>query len=123
MDREAEEIRKRLEKLPKRANKRQYTGAVRRTVLEYVARRVEQGQTEAAACKAIGMHQATVSEWRKGPRRRASAKKNALKRVRPVEVEATVEHAARSLTLQLPGGAWVEGLELAQVVELAKALR
>lgn len=126
MDPEADEIRKRLAKLPMRGNKRQYTAAVKQAVLDFVKRSVASGRTEAASCKAIGMHQATVSEWRLGPRRRASVKKTkdrTQKRVLPVELEATPSMPARSLTLTLPGGAQVEGLELAHVVELAKALR
>lgn len=84
----------------------------------------QRGQSGAAACKAIGMHQATVSEWRKGPRRRAATKKTKRPtRVRPVEVAVGPGPVSSSLTLQFPGGARVEGLELADVVELARALR
>lgn len=126
MDPEADEIRKRLAKLPTRGNKRQYTAAVKQAVLDFVNRSVTSGQTEAASCKAIGMHQATVNEWRSGPRRRASGKGTkgrTQKRVLPIEVEATASTPAQSLTLTLPGGAQVDGLELSHVVELAKALR
>ena len=87
MDGEAEKIRRRIEALPKRGNKRQYTAAVKQAVLEFVVRCGEAGQTEAAACKAIGMHQATVSEWRVGRRNRTAAKMaKRPTRVRPVEV-------------------------------------
>ena len=124
MDIEAEQIRRRLEALPKRANKRRYTAAVKQAVLEFIAQRVGEGSSEAAACKSIGMHQATVSEWRNGPRRRASTDTaEAATRVRPVEVAVMPGPSSRSLTLELPGGARVEGLELAQVIELARALR
>ena len=121
MDGEAEKIRRRIEALPKRGNKRQYTAAVKQAVLDFVAQCGEAGQTEAAACKAIGMHQATVSEWRGGRRPRDSTKAKRPTRVRPVEVAPA--HVTSSLTLQFPGGARVEGLALSQVIELAKALQ
>lgn len=121
MKHEASEIRRRLDELPVHGGKRQYTAGARRAVVEFVAQRVAAGATEAAASKEIGMHQATITKWRNGPTRGGTKKKGHVsKRIIPVEV-SPVE--SNGLTLSLPGGLRVEGLVLADVVELAKALR
>lgn len=120
MDGELEDIRERLAQLPKRGTKRQYTADVKPRVIEYVVRTIDDGGTEAAACAAVGIHQATVTEWRKGPRQRSKSKRR-RNCVRPVELAAAQSESG--LALVLPGGARVEGLNLEQVVEVAKALR
>ena len=121
MKHEANEIRRRLGELSIHGGKRQYTAAVRRAVVEFVGQRVAAGGTEAAASKEIGMHQATITKWRNGSAQSGgSSKSRQHKRIVPVEVEPAT---ARELTLSLPGGSRVEGLVLADVVELAKALR
>ncbi len=124
MDVELEDLRRRLAELPVEGGKRQYTADVKRRVLGYVERRIAGGATEAAACKAVGMHQATIAVWN-GRKKRATAKprpKPKATRVRAVEVVATPAKSD-SWTLVFPGGAHVDGLGLEQVVEVAKAFR
>lgn len=116
---DAEQLKKRIAGLIKIGGKRQYTAALKKDVLEYVAARISAGASEAAACNELELHQATVTGWRKGPRRRGE-KEAAPSRIRRVEIAAPT--SAREVVLVLPGGARVEGLGLADVVELARSL-
>jgi len=90
-------------------------------VLSYIAGRIADGTTESAACKDLGMHQATIAVWT-GRKKTGGAKKTAASRVRAVEVVAVAPEQSRR-TLVLPGGVRVDGLSLADVVEVIKALR
>jgi hypothetical protein len=117
---DAEQLKKRIGGLTKIGGKRQYTAALKKDVLEYVAGRISAGATEAAACNELELHQATVTGWRKGPRRRAEKDTAAPSRIRRVEIAAPTR--ASEMVLVLPGGARVEGLGLADIVELARSL-
>jgi hypothetical protein len=116
---DAETLKKRIAVLPKIANKRQYTAAVKKDVIEYVVARISEGTSESAACQELELHQATVTGWRRGPKRKND---NGRSRgsIRPVEVAASVK--SRALVLVLPGGARVEGLDVSDVAELARSL-
>ena len=126
MDAELLKLRKVIEGLPKVGRRRAYTADVRRRILAFVGHEVAAGRSEAAACNAVGMHQATVSEWNGSRKRRASTKKKSTPRVRAVEVvapEVTGSSSSSRLSLAFPGGARVDGLTIADVVVFAKGLR
>jgi hypothetical protein len=116
---DVEQLKKRIADLTKISGKRQYTAAVKKEVLEYVAARIGDGASEAAACNELGLHQATVTGWRLGPKKRRRHEK-ATPTIRPVEIAARTN--AHALVLVLPGGARVEGLELSDIAELARSL-
>lgn len=117
---EVEELRRKLDNLPRVGKRRIYTAALKRRVLETVDAMVADGMKQAHACEALGIHQGTVADWKRGGRRmRSTSKKRS--RVVPVEVAAT--SPAAELTMVLPGGIRVEGLKVDQLIELTKALQ
>jgi len=119
MDPEVEDIKKRVEALPRIGGKRQYTADLKRRVIAYVERRIADGSSECAASKELGFFQGTIGEWRRGGSRGKSKKSRS--RVRPVELAPPKKQEL--LTLVLAGNVRVEGLSLEQVIEVAKALR
>lgn len=116
---DAETLKKRIATLPKIAGKRQYTAAVKTDVIAYVVARIAQGASEAAACQELELHQATVTGWRKGPKRKAKSGRSRGS-IRPVDFAVSVD--SRTLVLVLPGGARVEGLDVSAIAELARSL-
>lgn len=118
MDPELDEIKKRLEALPRSGRKRRYTADLKRRVVAYVQRQVAEGKTESAVSRELGLFQGTVSDWRTGGVRTKPRKQTT---VRPVELARNEK--APALTLVLGDEARVEGLSLAQVIEVVKALR
>lgn len=125
MESEIETIKAQLEKLPKRAGKRQYTAAAKQAVVRFVTRWTEAGRTESSACEALGIHQATVANWRRGRKRRAAPKPKLepATRVRPIEVASVEQSRLGALALHLPGDARVEGLTVEDLVRLIEGLR
>ncbi|MBL4683414.1 MAG: hypothetical protein JKY37_02400 [Nannocystaceae bacterium] len=128
MDAELLELRRTIAKLPKVGRRRAYTADIRGRIVAFVAREVAAGRSEAAACNAVGMHQATVSEWNGGRKKRASAKKKSAPRARVVEVVAAKPAASSPpapspLSLLFPAGVRVDGLTIADVAAFAKAVR
>lgn len=117
---DAEQLKKRIAGLTKIGGKRQYTAALKKDLLDYVAARIAAGTSEAAACNELELHQATVTGWRKGPRHRSEKGPAVASRIRRVEIAASTR--AREVVLVFPGGARVEGLGLADIVELARSL-
>ncbi len=118
MDPEIEELKKRVESVPRVGRKRRYTADLKRRVIAYVEKQIADGKTESWASKELGLFQGTVSEWRRG---RSRAKpRTSCDRVRPVELAQT---EGETLTLVLGGEARIEGLSLEQAIEVAKALR
>ena len=117
---DADQLKKRIAGLTKIGGKRQYTAALKKDLLEYVAARISAGASEAAACNELELHQATVTGWRKGPRRRTEKEPAVHSRIRRVEIAAPTR--AREVVLVFPGGARVEGLGIEDIVELARSL-
>ncbi len=100
MDTEIEELRRTLENLPRRGDRRIYTVELEQWVLEVVEKLVATGLKTKAACEALGIHQETVTALRQGRRRKIS---NERGRVVPVVVTKSPAKKAK-LTLVLPGG-------------------
>lgn len=117
---EVEELRRKLESLPRMGKRRIYTAALKKRVLEMVEGMVAKGMKSSSACEALGIHQGTVSDWRKGGRERRSTPKK-RGRVKPVEI--ATPSMASELVMVLPGGARVEGLNVDQLIELTRALQ
>jgi len=68
----------------------------------------------------LGVNWHTMMRWRK----RKRPKKRALRRVKVVKSSRRTENKAsgKSVTVRFPGGATVEGLDIAQVAELMRSL-
>ena len=117
MEEEGRELFREIEALPKQGRRRLYTASLRRRVVAFVEKRIAAGGSESKASVEVGIHQATITDWRGGKKRNA---KKATKRVRPIEL---VEPAKKSGPVLFLGTARVEGLTLADVLVLVKGLQ
>ena len=114
MENELRELKKTLDKLPRRGRRRRrnFSPELRVAVLETVERAVASGRAITATAKALGLSQTTLSTWRRA---------NASSRLRPVHVTTPlpVQH---ELVLVTPKGYRIEGLSAAEVVGVLEAL-
>jgi len=120
MQNEAEKLFREVEALPKQGRRRLYTADLRRRVVAFVEKRIAAGGTESSASVELGIHQATITDWRGGKKRRRTKTTKATKRVRPVELVAPAK--AETMVLVLGASARVEGLTIDHVVALVKGL-
>jgi transposase-like protein len=121
------ELKRRIDELPVSVDgRRRYTGELKQVVVEHVERRCAEGTTAAAACRELGIHKATLVGWMKATGRRkkgpASKRRQSSPAARMRAVQLTESKHDSALVVLLPGGARVEGLSIAQLGELAKAL-
>ena len=121
MDDKADELQREVEQLPKSGRRRLYSEELKRRVLAYVERRIAGGSTESKASVELGIHQATISDWRGRKKRRTKKSKPKSSRVRSVEVVASPKRGG--LVLVFGTGTRVEGVTVEDVVALAKELR
>jgi len=88
-------------------------------VIEYCQPRRAEGSSWAELAGELGLHESQVQEWCAGRSRGARGK---LKAVRLVD-ESSNARSGSMLSLQLPGGATIAGLSVADVAALLRALR
>lgn len=103
MEEEGKELFREIEALSKQGRRRLYTAGLRRRVVAFVEKRIAAGGSESKASLGVGIHQATITDWRGGKKRNA---KKATQRVRPIEF---VEPPKRSGPILFSGAARVEG--------------
>jgi transposase-like protein len=113
MDEQLKELKRRVERTRKNAaGHREYDEELRAGIVEYVSRRQDEGATQAAVARELGITQRTIWGWMRRERRDV---------VRPVVlVEDVPVESTRGRTLVLPSGARIEGLTLGDVLELLR---
>ena len=72
MEEEAKELFREIEALPEQGRRRLYTASLRRRVVAFVEKRIAAGGSESKASVEVGIHQATITDWRGGKKRNAS---------------------------------------------------
>jgi transposase-like protein len=112
MNSKSEELRRRLESVPKnRAGRRRYSAELKAEVIEHAKARVAEGVSESLVAAELGLTQRTLWGW---------IKKTTKRRVRRVRV---VEDQRRSKIVVVLGcGVRIEGMGHDDVVKLVKAL-
>lgn len=97
---------------------RRYCPRARRLAVEYCRERRRSGRPFSEVADALGVHVATLGRWLEADAEEASQSP----RFHPVALtEPTPSAESPALSVTLPSGLRVEGLELSQVIELAKA--
>ena len=115
MHEELEELRRRIDELQRAADGRlRFTSGVRKDAIALARRWIGAGKPRTVLADALGIHKTTLSNWLT-PRTKPRPKK-----VREVQVAEVV--TGPTLTAVFPSGLRVEGLDVATVLELAKAL-
>lgn len=115
LEKSAEKLRRRLARAPKNARgRRNYDEDLRTAVVELIQEWRDAGLARAKLARALGLHDSTLGYWELG--------RNRPRRVRPVELAAPAA-ASRHFTLTLPSGARVDGLEIEDVITLARSAR
>lgn len=116
-----EALRIRIDEVDRSADgRRAFTAAIRKEATELARVWKEKGQTLSALADALGLHKTTLRAWLEGPGSR---------RVRSVAVKSETKPRPATpavhgrLVAVLPSGVRVEGLAIADVIELAGALR
>lgn len=116
-----EALRIRIDEVERSADgRRAFTAPIRKEATELAAGWKKKGRTLSALADALGLHKTTLRAWLEGP---------ASRRVRSVAVKSDAKSrpatptARGRLVAVLPSGVRVEGLAIADVIELAGALR
>jgi transposase-like protein len=105
--------------------RRRYSPELRRRILDWVDRAVQEGANETACGKALGLPMHRFGMWRRYEAERASAREPEAAEVALVPIEATVDALVRHGTLVLvtPRGYRVEGVTMTEVIAMLKELR
>lgn len=115
LEKNAEKLRQRLARVPKNARgRRKYDEKLRHEAVELIRTWRGAGRARSQLAKKLGLHDSTLAYW-EGKRRPEA------RRVRRVEMAPV--HSARRFTLTLPSGAQIGGLELEDVIALARLSR
>ena len=96
-----------------------FSSELKGAVIEYCEPLRGEGASWARLANELGLHESQVQDWCQGRERGLRGK---LRPVRMVE-EPLVAQSNPALSLQLPGGATLAGLYIADVAALLKALR
>ena len=117
MENELRELKRALDKLPRRGprRRRDFPSELRVAVLVLVDRAVSSGRTIGGTAKALGLSLTTLSTWLS--RRRS----NSTPRLRPVHVTTPLP-MPRELVLVTPRGYRVEGLTPTELVSVLEEL-
>jgi transposase-like protein len=105
----------------RRDRRRRYPPDLRRRILEWVERHVQDGGTETECAVTLGMKVHRFHQWRDQVRERATAAPTA--ELVPVEIVGPRSNQHGHLVLVAPSGCRVEGLTVAEALELLEALR
>jgi transposase-like protein len=97
-----------------------FSSELKAAVVEYCEPLRSEGASWAKLASELGLHESQVQEWCQGRERESRGK---LRAVRMVEEAFAAPSNSVPLSLQLPGGATVVGLSIADVAALLKALR
>ncbi len=97
-----------------------FTSELKGAVIEYCQPLRSEGASWAKLPNELGLHESQVQDWCQGWERESRGK---LRPVRMVEERLTARSNPPALWLQLPGGATLAGLSIADVAALLKALR
>lgn len=118
------ELKHRIEALPRDGRGRRRFGLeLRRLIVGYAKRRMNQGATQTVVGRELGIHAATFSGWLQDTGgKKQSRTKRVPSKLRPVEVEAPVLAADLELRVVLPSGVELRGLGLDDLLAVAKAL-
>lgn len=128
MHEEIEALRIRIDTVTRGSDgRRAFTAAIRKDVVAIAGRWKQTGRHMTALADALGLHKTTLRAWTDGPKAKRGSRPKA-KRVRAVRVEADrgeqpKETTTGQLVAMLPLGIRIEGLAIADVIELAGALR
>src|SRR5690349_10628201 len=88
---------------------------LRERLVAYAKRRWEEGVSNKALAKELGVNHYTLSYWR--------ARQNLPKKARAIKrVEIVMPTASRTLTLRGPHGVWVDDLTTDELAELLRKL-
>jgi len=123
MDETVERLRRAVAELAPGSRRRRVPTALRAEVASYVRAERAAGTTWSRISATVGLSQISLRRWAESPRasaRRPGGAARALRAVR-VGLEPAPARASR-LVLVLPRGARIEGLELSEAIELARAL-
>ena len=116
-----EQIESKIEELKRRAEQREtirYPKDFKEDAVEAVDRLRKEGWTQTAVSEALGIPWVTLKRWRGDGE--DSSKEKATKGFRPVEVvDGAGTHRA---ALVSPSGWRIEGLSLAELIEVARRL-
>ena len=94
-----------------------YPEALRRLAVEHCAERRRDQCSFSQIAKDLGISALTLSRWR------SQVEASAQPRFREVRLEEPESTTPARLSIVIPSGVRIEGLDLAQAVELARALR
>jgi transposase-like protein len=97
-----------------------FSSELKAAVVEYCEPLRSEGASWAKLASELGLHESQLQEWCQGRERESRGK---LRPVRMVEETFAGRSTAPTLSLQLPGGATVAGLCIADVAALLRALR
>jgi transposase-like protein len=97
-----------------------FSSELKTAVIEYCGPLRSEGASWAKLASELGLHESQVQEWCQGRERESRGK---LRPVRLVQEASAAPSSPRTLSLELPGGATVGGLCVADVAALLKALR
>lgn len=98
---------------------RRYSAKSRRLAVRFCRERRRAGRPFSEIATALGVHVATLGRWLEADADETAPQKS---RFHPVAVaEPSPPPTSSTLSVTLPSGLRVEGLELAEVIELAKA--
>lgn len=124
MHEEIEALRSRIEAIqPGPGGRRSFTAAVRKDVRELAARWGRKGRTLQSLADVLGLHQGTLSYWCGQAKTKTRALRRVEVRAERKEAPTRITSTQRGLVAVLPTGLRIEGLSLADVIELVSALR
>ncbi len=119
MENEVEELRQRIDHVARGGGGRRIsTAAIRKDVIALGKRWKASGREMSKLAKALDVHKTTLRAWLHGPKARKSSPA-----MRPVKIAAEPVRVRKAeLVAVLPSGVRLEGLELRDAIELARAL-
>ena len=117
-----EKLRSRIDDVPHNADgRRRYTAPLKRDLIAYARARQAEGWIQRRIAEALGVSKATVCCWIGKRGKRSAAAKTKVARIKPVAVTLPVRRSS-SPSLVLASGHRVEGLSVAELITLVKAL-
>ena len=116
-----EQLKKRIARLPvnRTGTRRHYPEALKKAVLAFVEHRKQEGETQLSLAAELGINYAMLSDWKRKSRK-ARTKGVQVRRV--CVVDEQVSERSKTVTVTLPSGIRVEGLELEGLIKLVQEL-
>jgi transposase-like protein len=123
MDETGERLRRAVADLPPGSRRRRVPTALRAEVARYVRAERAAGTTWSRISARVGLSKVSLRRWTEPARTGTSRSGGAARALRAVRIGADPGPApASALVLILPRGARIEGLQLCEAIELARAL-